>query len=107
MIRAGRATAGPQGGFCDLHFAYVTSHTGFRTPFVRAHHIDEVLTHREKHLQVAFRARDVGILTIKKREVEIDSAALHRRLAMSGTSEATLVLTRRSGAGVALRARHS
>ena len=105
VIRAGLVTAaaaGVQGGLLDPHIAYVTSDMGFRSPFARAYRIIEELPYREKQLKAALRARDIGVLTIKKRGVEIDPAVLRRRLALSGTSEATLVLTRRSGAGVAL-----
>ena len=105
VIRAGLVTAvaaGVQGGLPDPHIAYVTSDMGFRSPFARAYRIVEELPYREKQLKAALRARDIGRLTVKKRGVEIDPAALRRRLALSGASEATLVLTRRSGTGVAL-----
>ncbi len=105
VIRAGLVTAvaaGVQGGLPDPHIAYVTSDMGFRSPFARAYRIVEELPYREKQLKAALRARDIGRLTVKKRGVEIDPAALRRRLALSGANEATLVLTRRSGAGVAL-----
>jgi len=105
VIRAGLVTAvagGVQGGLLDAHIAYVTSDMGFRSPFARAFRVVEELPYREKQLKAALRARDIGVLSIKKRGVEIDPAALRRRLALSGGSRATLVLTRRSGAGVAL-----
>ena len=105
VIRAGLVTAvaaGVQGGLPDPHIAYVTSDMGFRSPFARAYRIVEELPYREKQLKAALRARDIGRLTVKKRGVEIDPAALRRRLALSGASEATLVLTRRSGTGIAL-----
>ena len=105
VIRAGLVTAvaaGVQGGLPDPHIAYVTSDMGFRSPFARAYRIVEELPYREKQLKAALRARDIGRLTVKKRGVEIDPAALRRRLALSGANEATLVLTRRSGTGVAL-----
>ena len=91
-----------QGGLLDAHIAYVTSDMGFRSPFARAYRVVEELPFREKQLKAALRARDIGVLSIKKRGVEIDPASLRRRLALSGANSATLVLTRRAGSGVAL-----
>ena len=105
VIRARLVTAvaaGVQGGLLDAHIAYVTSDMGFRSPFARAYRVVEELPFREKQLKAALRARDIGVLSIKKRGVAIDPASLRRRLALSGANSATLVLTRRAGSGVAL-----
>ena len=105
VIRARLVTAvaaGVQGGLLDAHIAYVTSDMGFRSPFARAYRVVEELPYREKQLKAALRARDIGVLSIKKRGVAIDPASLRRRLALSGANSATLVLTRRAGSGVAL-----
>ncbi|MGI8644734.1 MAG: class I SAM-dependent methyltransferase, partial [Nocardioides sp.] len=72
VIRAGLVTAvaaGVQGGLLDSHIAYVTSDMGFRSPFARAFRIVEELPYREKQLKAALRARDIGVLSIKKRGV--------------------------------------
>ncbi len=105
VIRARLVTAvaaGVQGGLLDAHIAYVTSDMGFRSPFARAYRVVEELPFREKQLKAALRARDIGVLSIKKRGVRVDPASLRRRLALSGASSATLVLTRRAGSGIAL-----
>jgi SAM-dependent methyltransferase len=105
VIRARLVTAvaaGVQGGLLDAHIAYVTSDMGFRSPFARAYRVVEELPFREKQLKAALRARDIGVLSIKKRGVGVDPASLRRRLALSGSSSATLVLTRRAGSGIAL-----
>jgi SAM-dependent methyltransferase len=105
VIRARLVTAvaaGVQGGLLDAHIAYVTSDMGFRSPFARAYRVVEELPFREKQLKAALRARDIGVLSIKKRGVRVDPTSLRRRLALSGASSATLVLTRRAGSGIAL-----
>jgi SAM-dependent methyltransferase len=105
VIRAGLVTAvaaGVQGGLLDAHIAYVTSDSAYRSPFARAYRVVEELPYREKQLKAALRARDIGSLVIKKRGVQVDPHDLRRRLALSGSNSATLVLTRGAGTGVAL-----
>ena len=105
VIRAGLVTAvavGVGGGLVDEHIAYVTSDESFRTPFARGYRVLEELPYREKQLRAALRERGVGRLTIKKRGVDIVPEELRKRLALRGDEEATIVLTRVAGAGVAL-----
>ena len=105
VIRAGLVTgvaAGVDGGLVDEHIAYVTSDESFRTPFARGYRVIEELPYREKQLRAALRERGVGRLTIKKRGVDIVPEQLRKRLDLHGEQEATIVLTRVAGAGVAL-----
>jgi hypothetical protein len=105
VIRAGLVTAvaaGVHGRLLDHKIAYVTSDESFRTPFARSYRVVDELPYREKQLRAALRARGIGTLTIKKRGVDISPEQLRRRLDLHGEGSATLVLTRRSGAGVAL-----
>jgi SAM-dependent methyltransferase len=105
VIRAGLVTAvaaGVQGGLLDEHIAYVTSDASFRTPFARGYRVVETLPFREKQLRLALKQRGIGTLTIKKRGVDVDPAALRKRLHLAGEDEATLVLTRVAGHGTAL-----
>ena len=105
VIRAGLVTAvaaGVNGRLIDHKIAYVTSDESFHTPFARSYRVVEELPYREKQLRAALRARGIGILTIKKRGVDVSPEQLRRRLDLHGEGSATLVLTRRSGAGVAL-----
>ncbi|MFC7492871.1 MULTISPECIES: THUMP-like domain-containing protein [unclassified Nocardioides] len=105
VIRAGLVTAvaaGVQGGLIDEHIAYVTSDASFRTPFARGYRVLEELPYREKQLRAALRERGVGRLTIKKRGVDVVPDQLRKRLDLSGDSEATIVLTRAAGHGIAL-----
>ncbi|HQR27926.1 MAG TPA: class I SAM-dependent methyltransferase [Nocardioides sp.] len=105
VIRAELVTAvaaGVHGGLLDEHIAYVTSDESFRTPFARGYRVLETLPFREKQLRLALRQRGIGRLTIKKRGVDVVPEALRKRLSLTGEDEATLVLTRVSGAGTAL-----
>ena len=105
VIRAGLVTAvaaGVGGRLLDRKIAYVTSDESFRTPFARSYRVLEQLPFREKPLRAALRARGIGTLTIKKRGVDVSPEQLRKRLALHGEDEATLVLTRARGEGVAL-----
>jgi SAM-dependent methyltransferase len=108
VIRAGLVTAvaaGVEGGLVDEHIAYVTGDQPFRTPFARSYEVLETLPYKEKALREALRQRRVGRLTIKKRGVNVVPEELRRHLSLSGDEEATLVLTRAAGKGVALLVR--
>ncbi len=105
VIRAGLVTvvaAGVKGALLDPQIAYVTSDASYRSPFARGYRVLEQVPYREKQLKLALKQRGIGRLTIKKRGVEVDPAALRKRLALSGDNEATLVLTRAAGIGTAL-----
>jgi hypothetical protein len=112
VIRAGlvgAVAAGVGGGLLDEHIAYVTGDEGFTTPYARSFEVLEQLPFREKQLRAALRERDIGRITIKKRGVNISPDDLRVRLAaagaLSGSGEATLVLTRAAGHGTALLVR--
>jgi hypothetical protein len=62
----------------------------------------EELPQREKPLRAALRERNIGRLTIKKRGVAVVPEELRKRLALTGDSEGTIVLTRVAGKGVCL-----
>lgn len=108
VIRAGLVTAvaaGVHGALIDQHIAYVTSDDAFTTPFGRSYEVLEALPYREKALRAALRERGVGRITIKKRGVSVVPDELRKRLDLSGDEEATIVLTRSAGKGVALLVR--
>jgi hypothetical protein len=105
VTRAGLVTAVAalvDGRLVDEHLAYVTSDRLVATPLARAFRVVEALPYRERALRAALRARDVGTLTIKKRGVDVVPEQLRRRLGLSGSAAATLVLTRVEGRGTAL-----
>jgi SAM-dependent methyltransferase len=108
VIRAGLVTAvaaGVDGGLVDEHIAYVTSDGSYRTPFARGYRVLEELPYREKQLKAALRERGIGRLTIKKRGVDVVPDQLRKRLDLGGDGEATIVLTRAAGRGIALLVR--
>jgi SAM-dependent methyltransferase len=108
VIRAGLVgTLAPllQAQLLDDQIAYLSSPVLTRSVFARPYRIVEELPHRTKALKAAVRARRIGTLTIKKRGVDLDPAALRRELLGArghGPVVATIVLTRRTGRGVAL-----
>jgi SAM-dependent methyltransferase len=105
VIRAGLVTAVAvlvDGHLLDPHIAYVGGPLPVTTPFARGYRVVEELPYREKQLRAALRERGVGRLTIKKRGVAVVPEELRRRLALRGTQEATVVLTRVAGRGTAL-----
>jgi SAM-dependent methyltransferase len=108
VIRAGLVTAvaaATHGGLVDPHIAYVTSDVPVGTPFARGYEVLEELPYREKPLRGALRERGVGTLTIKKRGVDVVPEQLRKRLALTGDTPATIVLTRAAGRGTALLVR--
>ena len=108
VIRAGLVTAvaaGVHGGLIDEHIAYVTSDDAFTTPFGRSYEVLEPLPYKEKALRAALRERGIGRLTIKKRGVNVVPDQLRKRLDLAGDNEATIVLTRSAGKGIALLVR--
>ncbi len=100
VTRAGLVTAVAQrvdGRLVDEHLAYVTSDRRVGTPFARAYAVVDEVPYRERPLRQELRRRDVGRLTIKKRGVDVVPEQLRRRLALRGSREATVVLTRVEG----------
>jgi THUMP domain-like len=105
VIRAGLVTAvaaGVQGHLVDRKIAYVTGDAAYHSPFARSYRVLEELPYREKQLRAALRERNVGVLTIKKRGVDIAPEQLRQRLGLRGDESATIVLTRVDGEGTAL-----
>jgi hypothetical protein len=104
VIRAGLVTAvagGVGGGLLDEKIAWVTGDASFRTPFARSYQVLEEVPFRERSLRAALRQRGIGSLTIKTRGVDVVPEELRKRLTLSGDDDATLVLTRARGEGVA------
>ncbi|WP_167005549.1 class I SAM-dependent methyltransferase [Mumia sp. ZJ430] len=102
VIRAGLVTAVAAltgGWLVDPHIAYVSSATLVVTPYARAFRVLEELPYREKQLRAALRAHDVGTLTIKKRGVSVVPEVLVKRLRLTGSVTATVILTRVQGEG--------
>lgn len=84
--------------------AYITADEPVATPFAAGFRILDTLPYAEKDLKRELRRRGIGTLEIKKRGVDVDPAALRRRLALNGDRPATLILTRVAGRHTALLA---
>ncbi len=105
VIRAGLVTLVAEqvhGWLLDRTIAYVTSDHLVSTPIATAYRVLDVLPFGVKRLRAALRDRGVGRVTIKKRGTAVEPATLRRQLSLSGSGEATVVLTRISGAQHAL-----
>lgn len=90
------------GRMLDGTIAWITSDRAPVTPFGQAFRVREELPFDERRLKAALRERGIGTLEIKKRGVDVDPAALRKRLALRGSASATLVLTRTAGRRIAL-----
>lgn len=102
VIRAGLVTAVAaitDGWLLDPKIAYVSSDRLVPTPFARAFQVVDELPFRDKPLKAALRSRGVGALTIKKRGVQVVPEHLVKRLALRGSTPATVIMTRVDGRG--------
>jgi hypothetical protein len=79
-------------GQLDERIAYLTGDAP--PPGIRAFRVIEEFHYSEKSLRAALRRLDVGRLEILVRGLDIDPNKLRPRLKLSGSSEATAILTR-------------
>jgi hypothetical protein len=84
--------------------AYLTGDAAADSPFASCFRVDAVLPYDERTIRKELAARGVGTLEIKKRGVDVDPAALRRKLALKGAASATLFVTRIAGKHSALLA---
>ncbi len=75
------------------HVAYLTGDTWSGSPFATGYEVLAVLPYDVRTLRRWVAAHDVGTLEIKKRGVDVDPAALRRRLRPTGAAHATWLLT--------------
>lgn len=73
--------------------AYLTADRHQPTPYAAAFEVLDRLPYRERDLRAWVRQNRIGTLEIKKRGLDVDPAALRRRLSPKGPGSATLVLT--------------
>jgi hypothetical protein len=86
-----------QGRLVDPTIAYVTSDSPSTSPLARSYQVLDVMPFGLKRLRTYLRDRDVGRLTIKKRGTAVEPSQLRRQLRLTGSQEATVVLTRVAG----------
>lgn len=82
--------------------AYLSSDDPVESPFWTSFEVLDSLPWREKELRRWVRARKIGVLEIKKRAIEVDPAALRRRLRLEGGNSATIVIIPTTGAAQVL-----
>ena len=82
--------------------AYLTSDNPVDSPFAVGFRVLESFPLDERMLKKELRTRDVGVLEVKKRGVDVDPAAFRHRMSPRGQASATLVLTRVAGRHAAL-----
>jgi hypothetical protein len=78
----------------DSRIAFLSSDARLETPFGRTLAIHASMPWSLARLKAELRARNIGIVDIRKRGSAVDVDDLHRRLRLSGDQSATVVLTR-------------
>ena len=94
------ATVG--GRLADPSIAYVHADTHTPSPFGRCLEITDVLPFSLKRLRALLRDRGVGRVEILKRGSALEPEKLRRDLRLTGSTPASLVLTRVAGAPTVL-----
>lgn len=107
VIRArliGDLVRGLSGRMVSDGIAWFTADTALSTPFATRFRVTDSLPFDVKKLGKLIASRNIGTLEIKKRGVDVDPAALRKKLAPKGDAAATLILTRVAGSHTALLA---
>jgi SAM-dependent methyltransferase len=97
VIRAGlvqQAAAVLGGHRIDEHLAYLSSDRPASSALARGFAVRAVLPYSMRRLRAELRAREVGVVEIKKRGVDIDPARLRSELRPSGPNSLTVLLAR-------------
>jgi hypothetical protein len=84
--------------------AWLTADQPISTPFAQGFRVIMTMPFDEKKLKRELTSRTIGTLEIKKRGIDVDPAELRKRLGLSGTESATLILTRVGGRRTAILA---
>jgi SAM-dependent methyltransferase len=78
----------------DDQIAFLSADVPLRTPFGRALRVIDSAPWNQKQLPSRLRELDIGAVDIRRRGLAGDVDQLHRRLKLSGSRRATLVMTR-------------
>ena len=87
-------TAGPVVAKIDPRIAFLTTERPVRTPFARTLRVLDSAPWNEKRFAVRLRELDIGAVDIRRRGLAGDVDAIRRRLRLTGTRRATVVITR-------------
>lgn len=100
VIRAGLVNQVAEelnGHLVDPSIAYISTDQPAHSPFARGYRVLDHFDFALKRLRAYLRDRNVGRLTIKKRGTAVVPEQLRQQLHLSGSQEATIVLTRLQG----------
>lgn len=89
----------------DGHVAYLSTDREVDSPFATCFEVLESLPYDVKRLRSWLREHEVGTVEIKKRAIDVDPAALRRRLKPKGPNAITLVVARTTSGTRALAVR--
>jgi THUMP domain-like/RNA cap guanine-N2 methyltransferase len=78
----------------DRRIAFLCADTPLRTPFARTLRVIDSAPWNTRQLPARLRALDIGAVDIRRRGLAGDVDVLHRRLKLTGSLRATLVMTR-------------
>jgi THUMP domain-like/RNA cap guanine-N2 methyltransferase len=81
----------------DEQIAFLSADVPLRSPFGRALRVLDSAPWHQKQLPARLRQLDIGAVDIRRRGLAGDVDLLHRRLRLSGSRRATLVMTRVQG----------
>jgi hypothetical protein len=105
VVRAGLTGALARlvgGAELDDGVGYVSAAVPLDVPWAHRYTVADAMPWNVKAVRGWLRSRGVGRLTIKKRGVALEPEAVRRQLRLSGSAEATLVLSRVAGQPVAV-----
>ncbi len=105
MIRSGlvAAVVAQVGGrLIDEKIAYVTSDAQPRTDLGVIYRVLDEIPFGVKKMRAVLRTRGVGNVVVKKRGIAVVPEQLRQRLALVGTEDATIVLSRTANGPMAL-----
>ncbi len=91
-------------GMLDEKIAYLTGDAAVTSPFVQSFRVRETTTTNAKAISAMLRAHDIGTLEIKKRGMDVDPAALRKKLSLRGSQGATLLLALTAAGRIAILA---
>jgi hypothetical protein len=78
----------------DDKIAFLSADAPVRTPFARTLRVIDSAPWDQRRLPAKLRALDIGAADIRRRGLAGDVGSLHRRLRLSGSRRATVVMTR-------------
>jgi hypothetical protein len=90
------------GWLLDATIAYVAADVAVPTPFGKWYEVLEVMPFSLKGLKERLKTYDAGPLVVKKRGTAVEPEVLRKQLKLTGSTEVTVVLTRKAGRQVAM-----